>query len=227
MTPEDIRKRRTALIRQALDNKPDHSYRLIKDIRSQRLYKDNIQRRDRVVRAEFADNLKQRRERRIVPGQVIMFDYLYPKTEAELQYYDAKPCTIFFNVVKIENGEKRVLGFNLHYYPPRIRYLIMDRIFEIFGSTYRRRWDKILKRPIEGFDYHMLIKQLQKAKLDFGVRMYIPKLMTRITPVPPALYSRAVLTEGHFRKETREQILSYWRNKGDDIVKEVNKKKAK
>jgi hypothetical protein len=69
----------------------------------------------------------------------------------------------------------------------------------------------------------MLIDQLQKAKLDFGIREYIPGLMSKITPIPAAEWPKAVLTEGHFRKETREQILNYWKNKTSSIDKPKKK----
>jgi hypothetical protein len=65
----------------------------------------------------------------------------------------------------------------------------------------------------------MLIHQLQKAKLDFGVRMYIPSLMGNIKPIPPKYWQKAVFSEGHFKKETREQILNYWKNKSMGITK--------
>jgi hypothetical protein len=70
----------------------------------------------------------------------------------------------------------------------------------------------------------MLISQLQKAKLDFGIREYIPNLMASVTPIPVANWPKAVLTEGHFKKETREQILNYWKNKTDSVDKPKKKK---
>ena len=74
---------------------------------------------------------------------------------------------------------------------------------KIFNTT--------ITEEISYFNYKMLIDQLQKAKLDFGIREYIPGLMSKITPIPVANWSKAVLSEGHFKKETREQILlSYW-----------------
>ena len=70
----------------------------------------------------------------------------------------------------------------------------------------------------------MLIGQLEKAKLDFGIREYIPQLMAKVTPIPVSGWQKAVFTEGHFRKETREQILSYWKNKLSGIDKETKSK---
>ena len=48
--------------------------------------------------------------------------------------------------------------------------------------------------------------------------------MAHIVPVPVADWPKAVLTEGHFRKETREQILNYWKNKASGIEKPKKKK---
>jgi hypothetical protein len=211
--------------------KPDHNFRLIKAIRGykqgdkhgeKRLHKMNVQRRDASVRKFVQENVEQGKRNQIFPGQLIMFNYFNPMTGDKLDYYDAMPCTIFFGIVNTEDG-KRVLGFNLHYYPPRIRYQLMDRIFEIFKSIYIDNWDDKLHSKISEFNYHMLIKQLQKAKLDFGVRMYIPQLMANIRPIPPMYWQKAVFTEGHFKKETRAQILNYWKNKAIGIEKPKEK----
>lgn len=211
--------------------KPDHNFRLIKAIRGykqgdnhgeKRLHKMNVQRRDASVRKFVQENVEQGKRNQIFPGQLIMFNYFNPMTGDKLDYYDAMPCTIFFGIVNTEDG-KRVLGFNLHYYPPRIRYQLMDRIFEIFKSIYIDNWDDKLHSKISEFNYHMLLKQLQKAKLDFGVRMYVPQLMANIRPIPPMYWQKAVFTEGHFKKETRAQILSYWKNKAIGIEKPKEK----
>ena len=77
------------------------------------------------------------------------------------------------------------------------------------------------------FNYKMLISQLQKAKLDFGIREYIPKLMTKVTPIPAAGWQKAVFTEGHFKKETRQQILNYWKNKSIGIEKKKEEEEDK
>ena len=213
--------------------KPAKDFQLIKQIRGKDqgdikgekfLYKSNILVRDRHVRTYIDEHVDAKTKKSILPGQLIMFNYFEPKTKEELKYYDAMPCTIFFGIVQTPNG-MRVLGFNLHYYPPRIRYELMDRIFDIYKPLYIKSWDKPLTQEMSYFNYRQLIHQLQKAKLDFGIRMYIPELMHKITPIAPSLYAKAVFTEGHFRKETREQILNYWRNKAAGIEKKQNEPK--
>ena len=203
--------------------KPPKDFQLIKAIRAESLHKNNIIRRDKTVRKYVDENLQVHGEPSIVPGQLIMFNYFEPATKEELEYYDAMPCTIFFGIVNTENG-KRVIGFNIHYYPPRIRYQVLDRIFEIFRPIYLQSWNEPLKEEMSFFNYKMLIHQLKKAQLDFGIRMYIPKLMASITPIPVKDWQKVVFTEGRFKKQTREAILKYWKNKADGIVKPKKKK---
>ena len=201
--------------------RPPKDFQLIKAIRGKKqgnidgeasLYKANNTVRDKRVRKYVSENIEIGQKQSIFPGQLIMFNYFQPKTKDQLQYYDAMPCTIFFGVVKTKNGP-RVIGFNIHYYPPRIRYQVMDRIFEIFRPMYEKTWNEPLKKEVSYFNYKMLIDQLTKAQLDFGIREYIPNLMASVTPVPPKAWSKAVFTEGRFKKRTREQIMKYWKNK--------------
>lgn len=203
--------------------KPPKDFSLIKAIRSESLHKNNVIRRDKQVRKYVDEHLEVKGRPSVVPGQLIMFDYFEPATKEDLEYYDAMPCTIFFGVVNTEKG-KRVLGFNIHYYPPRIRYQVMNRIFEIFKPLYLKAWNEPLKEEMSHFNYKMLINQLQKAKLDFGIRMYIPNLMASVTPIPVKDWQKVVFTEGRFKKQTREAILNYWKNKSIGIEKKIKKK---
>ena len=205
--------------------KAPKDFNMLKAIQSEKLYKANIQRRDKVAREFVDENYSIEGKKSVLPGQLIMFNYFEPATKEQLKYYDAMPCTIFFGIVKTKNGP-RVIGFNIHYYPPRIRFQLMNRIFEIFKPLYSKQFNEPLNSEMSYFNYKMLISQLEKAKLDFGIREYIPNLMAKITPIPVSGWSKAVFTEGHFRKETREQILNYWKNKSMGIEKE-NKKKEK
>lgn len=199
-------------------NKAPKDFDMLKAIRAEKDYKSNIKRRDINSRKFIDENYDIKGKPSILPGQLIMFNYLEPATKEQLEYYDAMPCTIFFGIVKTKNGP-RVIGFNIHYYPPRIRFQLMNRIYEIFKPEYSKHFNTPLSEEMSYFNYKMLISQLQKAKLDFGIREYIPNLMASIVPVPVSAWPKAVLTEGHFRKETRQQILNYWKNKSIGIEK--------
>lgn len=203
-------------------NKAPKDFDMLKAIRAEKDYKSNIKRRDVNSRKFIDENYDIKGKPAILPGQLIMFNYFEPATKEQLEYYDAMPCTIFFGIVKTKNGP-RVIGFNIHYYPPRIRFQLMNRIYEIFKPEYSKHFNTPLSEEMSYFNYKMLISQLQKAKLDFGIREYIPNLMASIVPVPVSAWPKAVLTEGHFRKETRQQILNYWKNKSIGIEKPKKK----
>ena len=217
-TQEEISKTNLTTTSKRQANKAPRGFDMLKAIRGEKLYKNNIQRRDKVARKFVDENYDIKGKPSILPGQLIMFNYFEPATKDKLEYYDAMPCTIFFGIVKTKNGP-RVIGFNIHYYPPRIRYQLMNRIYEIFKPIYRKQFNSPLTEEMSYFNYKMLISQLQKAKLDFGIREYIPNLMAKIIPIPVSGWQKAVFTEGHFRKETREQILNYWKNKSIGIEK--------
>ena len=220
-TKQNIKSNTTTAKRRS--NKAPKDFDMLKAIRAEKHYKSNVKRRDVATRKYIDENLVVKGKPSILPGQLIMFNYFEPATKDKLEYYDAMPCTIFFGIVNTKNG-KRVIGFNIHYYPPRIRFQLMNRIYEIFKPIYSQQFNTPLSEELSYFNYKMLIGQLQKAKLDFGIREYIPNLMASIVPIPVANWPKAVLTEGHFRKETRDQILNYWKNKTSGIDKPKKKK---
>jgi hypothetical protein len=136
--------------------KPPKDYQLIKAIRGKKqkniegeasLFKANVVKRDRNVRKFVDENVKITNSKPIFPGQLVMFNYFQPKTEEQLEYYDAMPCTIFFGIINTKKG-KRVLGFNIHYYPPRIRFQLMNRIYEIFKPIYSKHFNEPLKEEL-------------------------------------------------------------------------------
>lgn len=192
------------------------TYKLLDEIKSSELYGKRAGRNEK-ARAKINENIGISRKTRIVPGQLVMFNYFTPKTEEELKYYDAMPCTIFFGVVNTNEG-KRYMGFNIHYYPPKLRYIIMNKIFEIYKPIYMKYFQKGLSKEMDKFDYLYLVSHLKKAKMDFGVRMYIPSLCGKPQVIPPRLWSTAVFTEGLFKKETRANIMKFWKNKNLNYV---------
>ena len=186
-------------------------YSLYKDWRHDPNYKSNVKVRDRRARKYISENYDTIPKSNIEPGMLIMFDYFEPKFKADLEYYDAMPSTIFFNVFKTKEGETRVLGFNLHYYPPRVRVRVMNHILEIFKEVYKKSWNDP-EQKVQYFDYKMLIYLLKKSNLEFGVHMYIPNLMANITPIAPKDWVQVCMTEGRFKKATREAIMKYWKS---------------
>lgn len=189
-------------------------YSLYEDIKSHELYK----KRDRDVKAremieeELSGNKRARSKTQIFPGQLVLFKYLNPLTRDELEYYDASPLTIFFGIANTKEG-RRVIGFNIHYFPTNLRFVILDRIYEIYRPIYQKYFESGLAGDIDAFDYRYLMEELDKWDMAWAVRMYIPARMGEVRCITPSLWSTAVFTEGWFRKETRSTIMNYWKKR--------------
>ena len=184
-----------------------------KEVKKHPLYK--ISNRDKKARAmidEYREENKPKLKSKnfIIPGQLVLFKYLNPKTQEELEYYDASPCTIFFGTFNSSQG-KRVLGFNVHYFPPLLRYKIMDKIFRMYTPVYKKYFETGLPKDLDAFDYKYLTDELERQNLSFAVRMYIPQLIGDTYIVPPKMWPTALMTEGWFKKETRAAIMNFFK----------------
>jgi hypothetical protein len=189
-------------------------FSLMKEIKNHPLYaKSNRDKKARTMVDEYKESRKDKitSKNNITPGQLVMFKYLNPKTKEELEYYDAAPCTIFFGIFNSKEG-KRVLGFNVHYFPPQLRYRIMDRIYEMYKPVYRKYFETGMTKELDGFDYKYLTDELERQNLSFAVRMYIPQLIGDTYIVPPKMWPTAMMTEGWFKKETRAAIMNYFKS---------------
>ena len=189
------------------------NFSIWKEVKNHPLYK--ISNRDKKARAmidEYKEENKPKLKSKnfITPGQLVLFKYLNPKTKEELEYYDASPCTIFFGTFNSSQG-KRVLGFNVHYFPPLLRYKIMDEIFRMYKPVYKKYFETGLPKDLDAFDYRYLTDELDRQNLSFAVRMYIPQLIGDTYIVPPKMWPTALMTEGWFKKETRAAIMNYFK----------------
>lgn len=196
------------------NKKVSNNYLPSKAIKEHQFYK--FKDRDYKIRKLLSDYKKREKDiitskRNITPGQLVLFKYLNPKTKEELDFYDASPCTIFFGKFNSSEG-KRVLGFNIHYFPPKIRFAIMDKIYKMYKPIYNKYFETGVPKELDGFDYRYLVEELEKHNLSFAVRMYIPKLIGDTLIIPPKLWPDALLTEGWFKKETRTQIMNLFRS---------------
>lgn len=200
-------------------------YKLIKAIQNDKLYKANTKRRDKKARGILETSSPKAAPSKMKIGSLYLMEYFEPSLIEELEYYDAKPCSIFFGRCKNKEGKKRIIGFNIHYFPPRIRFQVLDRVMSIFEPFYKKMWSNKDPKDLAYFDYKMLVWQLQRAKLDFGVRMYIPELVGKCQLIEPKDWQKAVFTEGWFKKRTREAIMRYWQNRLVD--KQLNRRAKK
>lgn len=183
--------------------------RLLKQIKHHRLYRTS-NRRDEKSRNILESELPFSKKGDIHQGQLLLFNYFTPITEEELEYYDASPCAIFFGIFNTEKG-RRVIGFNIHYFPPRIRYRIINLIYQLFQRTYNKYFETGLSKDIKRFTYQEVTSTLSRYNLGWAVRMYDPKLMGSVRVIPPDHWPTAVFTEGWFKKETRERIMQLFK----------------
>ena len=176
------------------------------------LYKAHVDRRDARSRKIINEHGQPQPPGKLIAGNLYLMEYFYPKTEEQLDYYDAMPCSIVFGKFKTKKGEPRVLTFNIHYLPPRVRFQVMNKVMEIYQNIYKGEWKSGLDKDLSFLQYHQLLYLLKKAKLEFAVHEYIPKLIGDCILVPPSLWHIAVFTEGRFKKQTRAAILKHWQN---------------
>jgi hypothetical protein len=191
---------------------PGRGYDLYKAIKQEEWFKNSTEVRDDRSR-EFIESQCDTIavDKSLVIGNMVYFDYFEPKLQEELDYYDAKPVVLLFGRTMTKQG-KRVIGFNIHYYPPSMRFRVLSKIVSIFKDNFlKKTWWNGQTSDMSAMDYKFLLKQLEKAKLTFGVREYIPELMRRARVVPPQYFSKVVFTEGAFKKRTRQMVMNYWK----------------
>ena len=57
------------------------------------------------------------------------------------------------------------------------------------------------------------VKNLMRhSKVGFAVRMYVPILRSRTYVMPTRLIPTATYSEGHFSKDSLQNIMTYWRH---------------
>jgi len=148
----------------------------------------------------------------LLPGQVVLFEYLEPKFKEELEYYDRTPLVLFFGITRTTDGNIREIGLNLHYYPPFARAKILNTTYEVFKSYFMKNFNEPSGKPNMFISWNALRRLLRRnTKLAFGVKMYIPSLRANSYLVPTRLLGTAYYTEGHFSKATMAEIRKFWR----------------
>lgn len=142
-------------------------------------------------------------------GFLYTFNYDTPKYESVLDFFDTQPLVISFGPVETSLG-RRDIGINLHLFPPRIRRIIMYKIFEIYRNLYK---DQLFSKnpseiPVKWID---LKKPLEKYGIAFGVRMYIPNLRTNTIQFLYEHWASAIyLPSKRIAKKTQAELEALW-----------------
>lgn len=150
--------------------------------------------------------------RYLLPGQIVLFEYLEPKYKEELEYYDRTPLTLFIGITRLPNGNVREIGLNLHYYPPYTRLRILNKVYSLFKPYFDKYFNEAPQKPNLYINWQVM-KRIMKIsdKIAFGIKMYIPTLRSRSYVIPTKAIPTAFYTEGNFSKATLGQIMTFWR----------------
>lgn len=152
-------------------------------------------------------------------GFLYTFNYDTPKYESVLDFFDTQPLVISFGPTETSLG-MRDIGINLHLYPPRIRRIIMYKVFEIYRKMYK---DQLFAKnpkeiPVKWID---IKKPLEKYGVAFGVRMYIPSLRTNAIQFLYEHWASAIyLPSKRIAKKTQAELEKLWA----EFVKDQRKK---
>ena len=98
---------------------------------------------------------------RIVPGTMVFFGY-DPKYKDELPYYDKFPLILPFHV-----DSTHFMGLNLHYLPPQMRILLLDKLLH-----FNRNKDTAPKMKIQ-MSWELLKGISQTKAVEYSVKKYL------------------------------------------------------
>lgn len=186
------------------------SWRMDEAIDNSTLARKPLNMRSKLAYREIMRSLKPTKKY-LLPGELCVFSYSAPKTAAELEYYDATPFVLFFGITRTKEGNIREVGFNLHYYPPFARRRVLNTVYEVFKSYYKKYFNDQPHEASKAVNYHVLSRMLSSEKIKFGLRMYSPALRGATWTLPTKMAPVAALTEGHFNGATFLSVQRFWR----------------
>lgn len=192
-------------------SKPE-DYDFKKDVKQDTLYNAVLTKRDAGERRKLFRKYRGMSARNIKPGMLMMFNYNKPKTKEQLEFYDAKPVSLFFGRVRTDEGI-RVVAFNIHMMPRHARVSFLNDILKEYDDFYKDNWSEIWTRTVKKFKFNRIMKIIDNNSLNYIVRMYIPDLMEGVKFIPPEGWAMASNTEGHFKKKTLQNVIKRWKNR--------------
>ena len=112
-------------------------------------------------------------ERRFMVGKMYCFSY-DPITKSNLPYYDRFPLILVLDI-----DREGFLGLNLHYLPPKMRYVFLNKLMN-YATTNSK--DEVIKLRIS-YEILQAVKRLSEYKPSLK-RYNYPQLRTKIIPIP-------------------------------------------
>lgn len=152
-------------------------------------------------------------------GFLYIFNYDTPKYKDILDFFDTQPLVISLGSVKTSLGF-RDIGLNMHLLPPRIRRIVMYKVFELYRNLYKEQLFK-KKQDIIMVKWKDLALPLFKYGIAFCIRMYIPELRKNVIEFPHEQWASAIyIPSKALSKITQVELEKKWR----EFVKEQNRK---
>lgn len=128
----------------------------------------------------------------LAQGKLFTFEYKNPKYKGtkQLPWFDKYPMVLSLGPVTTKQGIRN-LGFNLHLVPPKIRIIILCKIFDLYKRVYRYQVFYKKEGSVQ-IKYQYILKSLDRYGVDFCVRMYIPARQNQIVCFPYKDWSKAI-----------------------------------
>jgi hypothetical protein len=150
------------------------------------------------------DNPSVKKPGNIKEGSMIFFGY-DPKTKATLPFWDAFPLAVL-----IDKSKDSLLGLNLHYLSPNIRWVFLNQLLRFTNNP------EYAKTPPANFtiDYPQLkaIKSFKPFRAAIK-RYYIKSIMTEINVIPSNEWKYTTFMPlDKFKGASREEVWK-WSNK--------------
>ena len=130
------------------------------------------------------------------PGDMVMYTY-NPKLRQTLPYYDTFPLTIVIG--KAPGG---FFGLNLHYLPPKIRAIFLDKLDDVVNN---KKFDKTTRFKVT---YKMLAATAKYKYFKPCFKHYLTKHVTsNVMKISAAEWNIAIFLEtAAFRKKSTRYI---------------------
>lgn len=125
-------------------------------------------------------------------GHLFIFEYKNPKYKGTsvLPWFDKYPLVLSLGP-KVTQLGLRNIGINLHLLPPKIRIIVLCKVFDLYKRFYRYQIFLKIEQPIN-IDYTEIVKRLEFVGIKFAIRMYIPQRMNQIVHFPYKTWYKAI-----------------------------------
>ena len=152
----------------------------------------------------FNESVKSRKDKDVQltprpfkPGKIYVFDYVHPKWEKELDWFDKKPVVLALNPI----NETTDCGINLNLLPISFKENLLDAFYHAYEGviesteTGSNRNDAMKQRPIMTLRYEHVKTYMEKFGFGFAVRAYKTNLKKNQTVVSYESWPRIALCD--------------------------------